>query len=165
MKNKVKYSIDYTATFKSQWVSVSHNSMSHQESMNHILILLALAPSSARNFYETQNVWSVNPIFYQFFNLQIQKRIGNGFEHYQILRWAFYNGDFWLAHKSETRYYFQLMRIISGASNGLSHLHSNGIIHSNIKASNVMVDADFTPKARFHWLNKVVSDWWIHENL
>ena len=42
------------------------------------------------------------------------------------------------------------MRIISGASNGLSHLHSNGIIHSNIKASNVMIDGDFTPKASFH---------------
>ena len=55
------------------------------------------------------------------------------------------------------------MRIVSGASNGLSHLHSNGIIHSNIKASNVMIDGDFTPKESFH-CKKLASDWSINEN-
>ena len=55
------------------------------------------------------------------------------------------------------------MRIVSGASNGLSHLHSNGIIHSNIKASNVMIDGDFTPKESFHF-KKLASDWSINEN-
>ena len=55
------------------------------------------------------------------------------------------------------------MRIVSGASNGLSHLHSNGIIHSNIKASNVMIDGDFTPKESFHYI-KQASDWSINEN-
>ena len=59
--------------------------------------------------------------------------------------------------------FFQLMRIISGASNGLSHLHSNGIIHSNIKASNVMIDGDFTPKASFH-CKILASDWSTNEN-
>ena len=58
---------------------------------------------------------------------------------------------------------FQLMRIVSGASNGLSHLHSNGIIHSNIKASNVMIDGDFTPKASFH-CKILASDWSTNEN-
>ena len=55
------------------------------------------------------------------------------------------------------------MRIVSGASNGLSHLHSNGIIHSNIKASNVMIDGDFTPKASFH-CKILASDWSTNEN-
>ena len=55
------------------------------------------------------------------------------------------------------------MRIISGASNGLSHLHSNGIIHSNVKASNVMIDGDFTPKASFH-CKILASDWSTNEN-
>ena len=59
--------------------------------------------------------------------------------------------------------FFQLMRIVSGASNGLSHLHSNGIIHSNIKASNVMIDGDFTPKASFH-CKILASDWSTNEN-